>query len=131
MRTGARKNAAIAAAAEAAQALAARECRAAALWGPGDAPTRQRTAMLIAANLLECEEKQYRDEQLVAWLRLAHPEHARAVATIVAAHALRRGYAYVWDVLAGADAMDIEQAGQWFEQEGAFDMAPHPDWICS
>lgn len=109
--------------------MAAREGRAADLWGAGDAVTRQRTAMVIAAYLIECEEKHLRHGQLVAWLRLARPEHARAVATGVAAHGLRCGYAYVWDVLAVGDAMDIEQATEWFEQEPPLTWAPAPHWL--
>jgi hypothetical protein len=105
----------------------ARETRrqaAAVVWGDGDSQTRQRTAMVIAAHLLdEAQEPEAAD-----WLLCARPEHARAVATGVAALALRTGLPAVWDALAAVDAMDAGQAGEWYEEHG-FTWSPEPAWL--
>jgi hypothetical protein len=105
-----------------------RECRrnaAAARWGEGDAATRQRTAMVIAAFLLD----EAQENAMADWLLCADPEHARAVATAVAVHALRYGLGCVWDALVAVDAMDHVQATEWFEGEGDFVWSPGPGML--
>ncbi len=94
-------------------------------WPPGDARTRQRTAMVIAAFF--CDDKH--DPELADWLLCARPEYAREVATGVAAHALREGMCAVWDALAAAGAMDHNQASELLETEGILHWAPRPEWL--
>ena len=112
---------------------AARRQRAEAAWGEASADplTRQRTAMLIAAWLLDdAAHKTTRDRQLADWLRFARPEHARAICTGVAVHALLRCRPAVWDVLMATDAADLAQAHDWyFEGEEAFNWPPDPAWL--
>lgn len=81
--------------------------------------------MLIAAFLLD----EAGESELADFLWLARPEHARDVATGVAVHALRRGHASVWDALLACDAMDLDQAGRWFESEAVFEWAPAPEMM--
>jgi hypothetical protein len=111
---------------EASAARKARRKAAAAAWGSGDADTRQRTAMVIAAFLLD----DARDPELADWLLCARPDAAKMVATGVAALALRNGLTAVWDALAAVRAMDIKQASEWYETEGVFVWSPDSSWLC-
>ena len=106
-------------------ARADRRAAAALRWGDGDERTRQRTAMLIAAFLLD----QDHEFDLADWLLLAKPEHARIVAAGVAVHGLRRGRGLAWDALMAADAMDMDQAVEWFEADRDFVWSPDPDQL--
>jgi hypothetical protein len=94
-------------------------------WRAADQQTRQRTAMVIAAFI--CDEKH--DHELADWLLCARPEHARAVATGVAAHALREGITAVWDALVAVDAMDLNDAAELYETEGVLRWTPRPEWL--
>jgi hypothetical protein len=114
------RKAAAEAEAERRQRCAAVRQAAAQLWEESDPQTRQRTAMVIAAFLLDAVH----EHRLADWLLCARPEHARAVATGVAVHALRRGYAAPWDALAAVGAMDQPQADDWFYADDDFCWSP-------
>jgi len=94
-------------------------------WPAAHTPTQQRTAMVIAA--FACDVKQ--DHQLADWLLCARPEHARAVATGVAAHALRDGITAAWDALIAVDAMDCDQADELYQTDGVLRWTPRPEWL--
>jgi hypothetical protein len=103
----------------------ARRASAAAAWGDGDAQTRQRTAMVIAAFMLD----EVREDQLADWLLCAKPEHARIVATCVAVCALQRNITQAWDALFAGDAMDMRQAEDWFFGDDDFTWEPEPGML--
>jgi hypothetical protein len=96
--------------------------RAGEVWRQTRGLIRQRTAMECAAFILFNEG----ETELSDWLLCAAPRHARAVATGVAVHALRRGCTAAWDVLAAVDAMDFHQADEWFLDEADFAWSPEP-----
>jgi hypothetical protein len=106
---------------------AAREAAdaAAALWGPLDARTRQRTAMEIAAKLLE------EAPSLADWLRRARPEHARDVALGVARHALEANFPIAFDVLRAANAFDLPLPSEHgvLVTPHPFRWKPKPEWL--
>lgn len=93
-------------------------------WSP-DPQSVLRTAVVIAAFFLD----EARDHELADWLLCARPEHARAVATGVAVHALRRGNAAAWDALAAVGAMDLPQADDWYSAAEDFVWSPEPEWL--
>lgn len=95
------------------------------VWGEGDGRTRQRTALVIAARILDDAQ----EFALADWLLRAKPEHASEIAAGVAAHALRRGIACVWDVLSAVDAMNLAQAIDLYDGVDDLWWEPMRDWL--
>lgn len=104
------------------QRQAARRAAGDEAWGAMDARTAQRITMKIAALILD----EAGEQELADWLLLARPERARAVATGVAVHALRRYVCAAWDVLAAGDALVLEQAAEDFDACTTFIWQPDP-----
>ena len=120
------------AARQAAELAAAKRALAAEmLWHADDEATRHRTAMLIAAHLLECVCISDRENVLIDWLRSARPEFYRQVATGVAVHALHSNVAEVWDALMALDTADVAQADEWYLSGRDFVWAPQPEWLAT
>lgn len=107
------------------QARTERRQAAALEWPALDGRTSQRTAMIIAAFLLD----EAQEPELADWLLCARPEHARTIATGVAVHALRRTLDVVWDVLVAVDAMDLDRGSEWFDDDRDFCWEPEPNWL--
>jgi hypothetical protein len=104
--------------------IAARKAAAEA-WGRGDAQTRQRTAILIAAFILDGAA----EYDLADWLLRAKPEHVEAVGAGVAAHALRRDVPAAWDALAAVNTMDLHRASELYDVDGDLCWQPEQDWL--
>lgn len=85
--------------------------------------TKQRTAMVIAAFILDCAH----EYMLADWLLCARPEHAREVATIVAVNALRRDVPAAWDAFVAVETMDHRQAAEWLDVDEVFTLSPADD----
>lgn len=109
-----------------------RDAEAVKLWRQSNTrgSVKQRTAMLIAAYLLDdAKEKGNRESDLADLLRWATPVFAKQVASIVAAHALIRGFPEVWDALAATDAMHLDAAAELFDDLGTLTAWPDPGWL--
>jgi hypothetical protein len=106
------------------QASDERRARAMEQWTV-DPMSRQRTAMQIAAFLLD----EAGERSLAEYLLCARPEHAMTVAAGFAAHALRRCLPAAWDALASTGSMDIDAATDMFLTPGYLDWTPNPEWL--
>lgn len=92
------------------------------IWRQTNGVVRQRTAMEIAAFILDNSA----EPDIADWLLCSAPRYARAVATGVAVHALRRCIPAAWDALAAVDAMNFDQASEWFDDPADFVWSPEP-----